>query len=172
MFWFRRPPYLRWIAAGGLVVAAVLMDLNDAAGGLHPFAARDLTKGEAVSDDAVEWRRVPAGLLDAPDLADAVAARDLAAGEPILQGSLRSGPEIPPGWWAVPLAVPASAVPGSAVRLVVLAPPLVVDGVVVRSGEAGAFGMPEAGLVAIPGADAVVVATAAARGELTILLEP
>ncbi len=172
MFWFRRPPYLRWVAAGGLVVVAFLMDLRDAAGEPYPFAARDVTAGESLDAGAVEWRQIPAGLLRQPDLTAAVAARDLAEGEPILPAVLRSVREVPDGWWAVPLAIPEQAAPGSALRLVVLDPPLVVDGVVVRAGAPGTFGVPEAGLVAVPGEDAVVVAGAAVRGELTVLVEP
>ncbi len=172
MFWFRRPPYLRWVAAGGLVIVAFLMDLRDATGEPYPFAARDLAAGESIDAAAVEWRRIPAGLLRQPELSGAVAGLDLVAGEPILPAALRAFREIPDDWWAVPLAIPEQAALGSAVRLVVLDPPLVVDGVVVTAGSPGTFGVPEAGLVAVPGTEAVAVAGAAVRGELTVLVEP
>jgi len=172
MFWFRRPPYLRWVAAGALVAVAFVMDVSDTATTPHPFAAELIRRGELIDASKIEWKPVPVGLLAAPDLAGAIAGIDVQPGEPLLEGGLRRDDAVPSGWWAVPLALPADAVPGTAVRLVVLSPLDSVDGLIVRSGEMGTFGVPEAGLVAVPGERAAEVAAAAARAELTVLLEP
>ncbi|MFQ5555478.1 MAG: SAF domain-containing protein [Acidimicrobiia bacterium] len=172
MFWFRRPPYLRWFAAGSLVVAAFLIDLRKGATTPHPFARADIARGMPIEEPDVAWENVPIGLLPAPDLAGAVTARALRAGQPILPHDLGLVEPIPADWWAVPLAMPATAAPGSSVLLVLVHPPRSVPGIVVEPGSVGAFGVAEAGLVAIPGDAATAVATAATRGELTVLIEP
>ena len=146
------------------------MDASEGATAPFPFASAAVRAGEAIVD--VEWRQVPVGLLPEPTLDGAVAGRDLEQGEPILPSALRRDRAVPEGWWAVPLALPVTTAPGSAVLLVMLAPLRSVRGVAVRGGGEGAFGTPEAGLVAIPEQDAVNVAASAARGELTVLVEP
>lgn len=146
------------------------MDATEGATAPFPFTGAPVAAGEAIID--VEWRPVPVGLLREPMLDGAVAGRDLDQGEPILPSALRRDRAVPEGWWAVPLALPATTAPGSAVLLVMLTPPRSVRGVAVRGGGEGAFGTTEAGLVAVPEEDAVDVAASAARGELTVLVEP
>ena len=172
MFWLTRPPYLRWAAAVALVAAAFVWDMRGRSGVPHPFAGRAVAAGEALDETAIEWRTIPRGLMAAPQLTEAVAGRDIGSGEPITIGALGQGPIIPAGWWSVPVALPADAVPGTAVRLVVTEPPLEIDGVVVASGQADLLGTSEVGLVAVPEGATRAVATAAVAGTLLVLLQP
>ena len=102
MLWLHRPPYLRWIGAVLLVLGALVLDLSERATVPHPFVAEEVTKGGPISADVVEWRDIPVGLLDAPLIDDAVAARRLMPGEPILVTSIGTPYEVPEGWWSVP----------------------------------------------------------------------
>ncbi|RPI20680.1 MAG: hypothetical protein EHM57_07605, partial [Actinobacteria bacterium] len=136
------------------------------------FAAADIAPGQAISDDLLEWRHVPLGLLVRPDLEAPVAKADIAAGDPVTAAMVSGDAMVPAGWWAVPIALPGGAVPGTAVRLVVAEPQLTVDGVVVASGERDLLSPADAGLVAVPGEVAPAVARAAAEGAVTVLVEP
>jgi hypothetical protein len=172
MFWFRRPPYGRWVAAAALLVVAFVMDTSGRATEPRPFAAHDLAAGHVVTDEDVEWRDVPAGLLPAPDLAGATVGRSLIAGEPIVPGALRSAGAVPAGWWAVPLTLPTTIGPGAPVQVVDLSTGAVAGGIVVTPGGEGAFGVAEPGLVALPGEAAATMAVAAARDEVAVLFAP
>ena len=105
-----------------------------------------MAAGESIGEDAIEWHAVPRGLMSQPDLAAAVAARDIEEGEPITTAAIGNGPIIPEGWWSVPVVLPASAVPGRAVRLMLTAPPRDVDGIVVAAGGDDLLGGTGAGL--------------------------
>jgi hypothetical protein len=110
--------------------------------------------------------------MSQPDLTAAVAARDIEEGEPITTAAIGSGPIIPEGWWSVPVVLPAAAVPGRAVRLVLTAPPRDVDGIVVAAGRDDLLGGSGTGLVAVPAEAARPVAIAALDGMLVVLVEP
>ena len=172
VFWLTRPPYLRWAAVVLVVAAAFVWDLRGRSGVPHPFAARAVAAGEALDETAIVWRTIPRGLMVAPELAEAVAGRAIESGEPIIAGALGRGPIIPAGWWSVPIAMPADAVPGTPVRLVITEPPLEVDGIVVASGETELLGMSDAGLVAVPEEATRPIAAAALAGTLLVLLRP
>jgi hypothetical protein len=64
------------------------------------------------------------------------------------------------------------AAPGSPVKIVVTDPVSSVDGVVVSPGGSGTFGVEEAGLVAVAEEQSVLVATAAAAGNVIVLVSP
>jgi hypothetical protein len=141
--------------------------------------------GEVITEDAIEWRPVPRGLLAMPDLEVPVAAHDLSAGDPLTPGSVTDQSIVPAGWWSIPLNLPASAYVGSRVRLVLLSSynsesatgaggisDTWVEGVVVALGAADAFSVAEAGLVAVPPAAAQAVAVAAAEERLMVLYGP
>ena len=138
----------------------------------HPFAAEEITKGGTIRPDDVEWRDIPVGLLDMPVIDNAVAARRLLPGEPILVTSIGTGREVPDGWWSVPLALPDGVGAAGEVRIVTVDPPLTVDGIVVSAGEAGAFGGERVGLVAVPGEAASAIAVAAMDGTAMVLFAP
>jgi SAF domain len=172
VFWLSRPPYLRWLAAAAILAAAVAWDLAGRRSEPFPFAARPIAPGELIGGDDVAWRDLPVGLMEVPDLAAATASRPIGSGEPITTGSVGGDTAIPAGWWAVPLALPAAAVPGTEVRIVVIEPAATVDGVVVATGDRDLLTVADAGLVAVPGEAAEAVARAAASGGVTVLLRP
>jgi hypothetical protein len=178
----RRPPYLRWIAAAALVLVALAFELESRTMATHPFLTRDVAPGEAITDDAVEWRPAPRGLLPMPNLADPIAAHHLSAGDPLTAGSVANDRLVPAGWWSIPLNLPSTARVGGRVGLVLLpardiaaaglddaVPQDWVEGVVVERGEADAFSVAGAGLVAVPPAAARAVAIAAAEERLMVL---
>lgn len=173
VFWMRRPPYLRWLAAAAVLVVALALELSGRQSIQHPFAVHDIAAGATITHGDVEWRPVPAHLLPMPDLTNPVAAHDVAKGEPLRPSDVAPGSLVPPGWWSLPLVLPPSAVPGVAVRIVVLGDPTAtVEGIVVAASESDAFSMADAGLVAVPESHANLIAGAAAEDRIMILLRP
>ena len=181
----RRPPYLRWLAAAGIVIAAFAFEVAGRQSVEYPFAASDIRPGATLTGDIVEHRPVPAGLFPAPSIEGAVAAQSIRAGEPILPSAVLADSLAPKDWWALPLTLPAAAHVGAVVRLLVLTaapgfeaglPPWAssqaVDGIVLDTGSSDAFAIDEAGLVAIPPEYADLVALAAAEDRLMILIRP
>ncbi|MBN2112799.1 MAG: hypothetical protein JW785_01585 [Acidimicrobiia bacterium] len=168
-----RPPYLRWAAAALLVLGAFAWDRRAPALEPHPFAARDLQAGEALDASAVSWRETPAGLLPSPDLRGAAAAVDLAAGDPLVPALLRYGPEVPQGWWEIPVAIGPHAGPGDEVMLLVADPPVTVPGLVVTPQRGDAYSLDyRPAVVAVPAESAALVAAAAAAGTLVAAVAP
>ena len=172
MFWLSHPPYLRWIVAVTLVGGALIWELQQTATVEYPFADRSLAAGEAIVSEAIDWRPVPKGLMVLPDLTQPIAAKDLLTGEPISPSDVASETAIPNGWWSVPMALPAAALPGRPVRLVLLDRHETVDGVVVAPGRPDPLSLSDAGLVAVPGGSAAAVASAALAGTVAVLLQP
>ena len=172
MFWLSHPPYLRWIVAVTLVGGALIWELQQTATVEYPFVDRSIAAGEAIASEAIAWRPVPKGLMVLPDLTQPIAAKDLLAGEPISPSDVASETAIPNGWWSVPMALPAAALPGRPVRLVLLDRHETVDGVVVAAGRSDPLSLSDAGLVAVPGASAAAVASAALAGTVAVLLQP
>ena len=172
MFWLARPPYLRWAAAAAVVVAALLWDLRDSGDILYPFAASAIAAGAAITETDVEWRHVPEGSMTVPDLSDPVAARDVPAGEPIVPSAVSEAATIPAGWWAVPVPLPATAVPGTRVHLVDASSGVETDGIVVTAGSDDLMSFDESGMAAVPPDAATLIAIAAQEGTLVVLLEP
>lgn len=171
MFWLTRPPYLRWAAAAALVLVALVWDLHGRGGVPYPFAATAIEAGAVIGEDDVEWRTAPQGLLTVPDLSAPIAARPIGAGEPILPSALDAEAGVPEGWWAVPVALPATAAVGAAVRLI--APGgTQSDGIVVAVGSSELLSFSDAGLVAVPPEHAAAMAAAAIDGTLIVLIAP
>lgn len=169
MHTFARPPYLRWAAAGAILVAAFAIELWPRTEVLHPFLRIDVAAGEVIGDEALRWEHVPAGLL--PVMAEGgLAAVDVAKGEPLLPSHLTEGPRIPPGWWSVPVALPAATPYGVEVQLIDTEIGQVTDGIVIGLPSTDAFTFDATGLVAVPGEQAAAVAVAAAADRLTVIL--
>ena len=117
VYWLRRPPYLRWLAAGLVVSCGIYLDLRPAPVVEYPFAADVIGIGETVG--ALTWRDVPAGVLPewtAP--VGGVAVTEIPAGAPLIP-SLVSTITVPEGWWAVSLPLPQPVAPGTPVRVAV-----------------------------------------------------
>ncbi|MEN8113953.1 MAG: SAF domain-containing protein [Actinomycetota bacterium] len=172
MFWLTRPPYLRWAAAASIVVFALVWDLRSTAEALYPFASKTISPGAPITDELVEWRPVPMGIMAMPDLSRPVASREIEAGEPIVPSAVSGETLVPEGWWSVPVALPATAEPGARVRLIGTEMPFDVEGVVVSRGTDDLFSYSDSGSVAVPPDAASNVAVAALDGTLIVLLEP
>jgi hypothetical protein len=162
---------MRWAAAVAIVVVAILWDLSGRATESAPFAANDIGRGSTIDEDAITWANVPTGLFDTTSPMGLTAAVPIEAGEPITRSMTVVGARVPDGWWTVPVATPASAVSGSRVR-VVLPDGRAVDGVVVQASEQDSFGIPSAGLIAVPPEYADIAGVAAASDQLIVLYEP
>ncbi len=169
----QRPPYLRWAAAGLLLLGALLWDLRSSPTTLHPFLTAGIGKGESIPAEAVEWRRAPDGLLPMADPALGIAATDLAAGDPVMPSSLTTAPVVPEDWWLVPVTIGTHARPGDAVLLVIVDPPTSVPGTVItaQSGDRYSTGFRPAA-VAVPGDAAPLVAAAAQQGMVVAAVRP
>ena len=170
MLWLSRPPYLRWVGAGVVVVLALYGRLAPVPTEPRPFAARPITVGEQITSTDVEMRDVPIGLLPPVQL-PVVADRPVAVGEPILPpGRTVSVPE---NWWALELDVPPGAAPGAPARLVTSGTETtVVPGLVVGvTGTADVFGGGLRALVAVPAEMVGIVAAAAVEQRLAVLLD-
>lgn len=169
MLWLQTPPWGRWLAAGLIVTLTLWIELRPDPLVDHPFAATSIAPGTMVDESNTESRRVPAGLFDPVDLGIA-ASRAVAAGAPILGADVDGDDSIvPAGWWIVSTEVPASAVVGDQVRLVLLESGMTVQGVVTAASVDDTFGSLSGG-VAVPGDAAAEVATAAANGRLAVLV--
>lgn len=173
MFWLQPPPYLRRLAIAALILFAFVWDLRSADTEPYPFSVQAMAAGEAFTEANVEWRQVPVGLLEVPELVGRSAAVALAAGQPITPAVLGSPATVPEGWWSVAIDLPVQATPGSSVLLVVVDPPLTVPGVVVtaQSGDRFSAGHHPA-VVAVPGEAAPIVAAAERAGQLVAATRP
>ncbi|MGH8936272.1 MAG: SAF domain-containing protein [Acidimicrobiia bacterium] len=181
MYWFRRPPYLRWGVGALLIALALVGEFRKAPTVSYPFAAGPLPAGRAITDEVVDWRPVPAGLLPAAELDDRVTARAVRAGEPLVPSLVVSRrAAVPDGWWALPIGLPGRALPGDRVQLVLVpvdpvALPLTVPGMVVEaaapSDDLFSLAGPT-GLVAVPGDQAPAVAQATGEGRVVVALAP
>ena len=165
VFWFRRPPYLRWIIAAVVVAVGVFLDTRPAAVIDYPYASADIHAGQSVADQ-IEWRRVPALLLPSweGDVAG-YAVADLAAGTPVIP-SLVGAAFVPDGWWSVAMSLPQPIGPGTPIR--VTTGEVVVTGIL--RGEVVDTGYELVGPVAFPADDAARVADAVANGAVVVMI--
>ncbi|MGI9647000.1 MAG: hypothetical protein ACR2OI_00630 [Acidimicrobiia bacterium] len=171
MFWFGRPPYLRWLGAAVLVLGAAVIEFRPTREADYPFAAAPMEAGDSL---LIEWRRLPSGLYPPPSLVGTVASHQLAEGEPITGSDVQAPVVVPDGWWALVLEVPLRLAPGTPARLVLTGQDgEQVPGLVIASEEAERFGAtgPTA-LVAVPGEQAARVAAAVAARQIVVLVEP
>ena len=138
MLWLSRPPYLRWLGAVAILGAGSLDRGPTPAEVEHPYARIDLPAGSVVDEENVEWRRVPGGVLPPVELGG-LALVDIPAGQPLSPALVATDSIEPPeNWWALEVPLPPGALPGGAVRLVLL-PGLGVDGTP-ASGRRGGHG--------------------------------
>ena len=171
VLWLGRPPYLRWLAAGALIVGALVWDLSERATEPFPFAASDLDRGHQISAADLRWHNMPVGVLAMPDLVNAIPLVPIRAGDPIVASLVSPSPALPPNSWAVPVQLPVGTHVGTVVKLV-FADGSDVDGLVMQPAREDSFGFETIGLVAVADREASTVALAAANGDLVVLVEP
>ena len=164
MFWLRRPPYLRWLAAFLIMLCGLAWELQPASTVRYPFVAEQVAIGQDIGE--VRWRDVPADLFPRWDHPiSGVAVTNLPPGTPLLP-SLLSDQSIPPGWWAVSLPLPDPVTPGTPVRIT--AGGRSADGVAVA--EITDNGFEQTGTVAFPPDVADQVAEMATDSALVVMI--
>jgi hypothetical protein len=169
MLWLQPIPWARWTAAAAIAAIALWVEMGGAGSVPHPFALVDISRGEPLTNANTEVRQVPAGLLEPPG-PGTVAARDIAAGAPILlEDATYPDRIVPAGWWVIATEVPPGAMRGDPVRLVLLDDGGVVEGVVATTDDEDPFAISQ-GSVAVPQDGAEAVARAAAAGALVVLV--
>lgn len=171
MLWLSRPPYLRWIAAGAIVLAALVWDLSKRQSESFPFAATAILAGTAITEDLIEWRPLPEGSVPVPLLSGVSATADIDAGDPLIRSVLSQTAQLPEGWWSIPIDIPYGIPVGAAIR-VVLPDGSAATGVVTQPASSDGFGVPSPGTVGFPAAVADTVAQLVSVGDVVILVEP
>jgi hypothetical protein len=131
VYWLQSPPYLKRLGAFLLILAAIAWDLRASAVEPFPTATGLIAAGTPITDELITWVDLPQGRLPRPDLANATAARDIAAGELLTSPALAGPFSAPAGWWTVSIEIGALATPGDEVLLVVDDPPISTTGFVI-----------------------------------------
>ena len=177
MYWLSRPPYARYALAACILVFAMWLDLRPDQAVPHPFAADDIPAGESVSEDSIEWRAIPVGLLRPVSL-EGVLVNAVQVGDPFRESDFVSGGgPVPEGWWIIELDLPADVVPGQTLQLVVLADqgleapdPIPATVVAAGSRSGGLLGDGGPGRAAVPPDLAATAASAVADGRVSVLI--
>jgi hypothetical protein len=164
MYWLRRPPYLRWLAAGLVVCVGLYLDTRSAPSVAYPFAAAPISIGESVTE--IEWREVPPDLLPVWESEVAgIATAPIPEGTPLLP-SLLAEAAVPAGWWSVTLPVSQPVAPGTPIR--VAFEDRVADGIVVGSFSDNGYDLTAP--VAFPPQQAELVAAIASNSALVVMV--
>ena len=171
VLWLSRPPYLRWFAAVAIILAALAWDLSKRQSESFPFAAAPIPAGTAITDDLIEWRLVAEGSIPAPVLSGVTATGDIDAGDPLTRSVLSQTPQLPDGWWSIPIDIPNGTPVGATIR-VILPDGSAATGVVTQPASSDGFGVPSPGSVGFPQSIADTVARIASTGQLVLLVEP
>ncbi|HEY7584032.1 MAG TPA: SAF domain-containing protein [Acidimicrobiia bacterium] len=171
MFWLARPPYVRRTLAALILILAVGWELRPTPTELRAYLARDVTAGEEVSDEVLDWQRVPIGILPEYAAPTGLFLVDVKRGMPLVPSLLGQASPLPEGWWSLEVPIPEGTATGVDVRLVVdvRSAPKIIPGIVVRLLEANSIDGARA-LVAIPEAEVGAAAAALADGSLRTLV--
>jgi hypothetical protein len=168
VYWLQPPSVIRRAGAILLIVSALAWDVRSGSTEPFPVASRPIAAGTAIDAADVAWIDLPEARLPIPDLAGAVAARDVGVGEPLTTALLASAVTPPEGWWTVPLVIGTTATAGDEALLVVADPPLSVVGLVIASQVGDRYDLNHRpASVAVP-ADAAPLIAAAERSGLLV----
>ena len=174
MYWFARPPWIRWVLSAMLVTAAFGIELTGPATEARWFAKTDISAGEQLAPSLFEFKDVSAGsLADVRPTGFARVAID--EGDPLTASLMSTDPlATPAGWWNIEMAVPQHLTVGQPVLLVILnadTEPTVVDGIVVSVSTTNDPFSQQAtmGIIAVPPEDAAIVAAANQSGRMSVL---
>ncbi len=173
MYWFARPPWIRWVLSATLVLTAFVVEINGPATSERWFARSDITAGDELLPSMFRQVQVPDGLFPLIE-PNGFAETDIQAGDPLTAGHLSaSDVSVPDDWWIIELAVPSHLRAGQEVLLVVLndETSFTVNGlaVAVKTGSDPFGGHSASGSIAVPAASAATVAVASASGNVTVL---
>jgi len=169
VLWLQTPPWGRWIAAGLIVIGALWVELRPDPSVEHPFATEEILTGAEIGEWNTRAQQVPAGLLE-PVNVEGVALTDIAPGEPILTSSVgERAEEVPDGWWAIEVALPAGAMPGDKAEMVLLDSGSTVPAVVVTGATDDPLGS-GLGSVAVSEEHAAEVAAGVVNGRVAVMI--
>lgn len=169
VIWLQGPQWLRWTIAVSIAVVALWTEFTGEGMIEHPFAIETINAGDEISDDLIEMRLVPPGLLPIVD-AYGFANRTFLPDEPITPGGIAGeGAPVASGWWDLEIAVPRTARVGDPVQLVLIDSGVAVGGTVRAVADEDPLGN-GLGSVAIPPDQAVAVAAASANGRVIVLV--
>jgi hypothetical protein len=169
VIWLQGPQWIRWTIAIIIALAAIWTEFRGDTSVEHPFAVATITVGDPITDEVIEMRQVPRGLLPPVDKFG-FAGRTFHPGEPIIPSGVTTDEvSSTAGWWALEIAVPRTARPGDPVQLVLIDTGMVIAGTVraVADSDPLASGL---GLVALPPEHAAAAASASANGRVVVLL--
>lgn len=173
MYTFSRPPVLRYLAAGILILLSMWWDLRPTPTDLRPFAREDIAAGTELSDDLFDLISVPHGLF--PDTPiGGTAAVGMREGDPLTAGTV-SQIQAPAGWWTVEMTIPDGTPPGTPIQVALVGNDpsqrtKTVPGVVILSGGSGSGFQQTPGLVAIPESWLAEVASSLAQNRVVVFL--
>ena len=174
MYWYARPPWIRWVLSALLVAVAFGVELTGPVTEERWFARTDISAGQQLEPGLFELKQVSAGSL--ADVAPAgFALVAIASGDPLTASTINPRSRITPtGWWSIEITVPQHLTAGQSVRLVIAnseAEPTVVDGIAVSVGTNNdPFTQQTAvGIIAVPPEDAAIVASASQSGRMSVL---
>ena len=173
MYWFARPPWIRWTLSTCLLLAAFALEIRGPITADHWFATTDIAPGTPLTLDQFRTVQVPSGLFP-PIEPHGFARTEIYSGDPLLDGHVTDQPvRAPDNWWVIELPVPARLQVGQTVLLVVLDTEIAttVGGLAVAvDPTSDPFGGTSAiGSIAVPSEAAAAVAAAAATGNVTVL---
>lgn len=162
----RRPPYLRWLAAGVVLLVGLMFETRTPPTVLYPYADTPIAAGTPI-DDTIAWKEIPKGILPewSTDVGG-IAQTGFAANDPILPSQI-GDLLIPADWWAVALVLPAPVAAGTHIR-VVLTDDTILEGIAL-AGTSGT-GFEIVGTVAFAPSHAPLVAQAAANDALVVMI--
>ena len=160
---------MRWTIALTIAVVAIWTEFRGDGMVEHPFAIETIAPGDEITDDAVDIRLVPSGLLPRVE-GFGFANRTFLPDEPITPGGIVTEDTASvSGWWELEIAVPRTAGVGDPVQLTLIDTGIAVAGTVraVAGDDPLGNGL---GYVAIPPDQAVAVAAASANGRVIVLV--
>lgn len=172
MLWLSRPPVLRWLGAGCLVLVAAWSEFSPPPTMTATFLITDVAVGTPLAPEHVEERTVPA-TMDLETIEPAgFATTDLTSGDPLL-ASMATEVSTPAGWMVIEAPVPAHARPGNEATGVILddgSAPIEFAALVMETGGSDPFGG-SIGTLAVPPEWMAAAAAAAAGGRLVVGVE-
>jgi hypothetical protein len=155
-----------------LVVVAAASEFHTPETVLHPFTRIGIDAGSEITEDQVAWRAVPPGVFPIVEV-EGWAAVAMSAGTPLMPAFVAAAPQPPSDWWALELSLPATAVTGASLRLILTAPDgsstVTVPGLLISAVASDGFGE-AVGLVAVPEQFAAATASAASGDRVVVLV--
>lgn len=169
MIWLQSPQWSRWLVSVLIACAALWVEFGPDPSRDHPFAVEHIGAGELIGPSNTEMRKIPSDLLPRVE-PGGYALRDFEPDEPLTVAGVSPYPHpIPRGWWSIAIDIPADAVLGGQVQVVLLDTGATVPGVVSAVSSDDPL-LSATGAVAVSPDYAAAAALAAAEGRAVVLV--